>query len=120
MRGLHALDKHLFARLCTDSDEFYFEDVTCRVRSQLREHLVAAVPTGLVLSARGVATREDDFQVQRQIDSFPESQRQIASHLLVFGGQTSRSLWRYMSDERSEIPDRSCQKLIVHGFRIAR
>lgn len=63
MRGLHPLDKHGFARLCTDSDEFYLEDVTCRVRLQLPEHLVAAATTGLVVSARGVATSEGDFQV---------------------------------------------------------
>ena len=95
-----------------DNDEFYLKDVTCRVRLQLPEHLVAVVSTGLDVSARGVATRECDigvlclaqtpvplaglvksypkewvflalvsgfaisssfeFEVQRQIDSFPE------------------------------------------------
>ena len=46
-----------FARHGTDNDEFYLEDVTCRVHLQLPEHLVAAVTTGLVVSARGVTTR---------------------------------------------------------------
>ena len=43
MCSLHPLDMHVFARLCTDSDEFYLEDVTCRVRLQLLEHPVAAL-----------------------------------------------------------------------------
>ena len=47
-------------------------DVTCHVRVQLLEHLVAVVTAGLAVSARGVPTREGDFQVQRQIDSCPE------------------------------------------------
>ena len=84
-RGLlYPLDKHVFARLCTDSDEFQLEDVTCHSRLRLPEHLVAAVTTGLVVSARGVATREGDFQVQRQFGSFPEwALRRAASQLLV-------------------------------------
>ena len=42
---------------------FHLEDVTCRVRVQLPEHLVAAVTTGLVVSARGVPTCEGDIRV---------------------------------------------------------
>ena len=57
------LIKQVFARLCTDSDKFYLEDVTCRGRLQLSEHLVAWVTTGLVVSAQGVATREGDVRV---------------------------------------------------------
>ena len=60
------------------------EDVTCRVRVQLPEHLEAAVTTGLVVSARSVSTREGDFQAQRQIVSFFEwALRRAASQLLV-------------------------------------
>ena len=63
------------------------DDVSCRVRVQLPEHVMAAVTTGLVVSARGVSKREGDFQVQRQIVCFPEwALRRAASQLLVFGG----------------------------------
>ena len=51
------------------------------MRVQLPEHLlVAAVTTGLVVSARGVSTREGDFQVQGQIVSFL-SGRCVERHL---------------------------------------
>ena len=66
----HPLDKHVVTRHCSDSDEFYVEDVTYHGRVQLPEHLVAAVKTGLVVSARGVSTCEGDFQVQRQMGFF--------------------------------------------------
>ena len=48
------------------------EDVGCGVRVQLPEHFETTVTSGLVVSARGVSTRESDFQVQRQFVSFPE------------------------------------------------
>ena len=64
--------KHVVTRLCTDSDEFYVED--------LMYHLVVAVATGLVVSARGVSTCEGDFQAQRRIDSFL-SGRCVERHL---------------------------------------
>ena len=89
---------HVRAQLGRDSDEPHLKDVTCRVRVELPEHFVAAVTTGLVVSARGVSTREGDFQVQRQIVSFPEwALRRAASQLLVFGGETSRFVSRNIS-----------------------
>ena len=63
---------------------------------------MAALTTGLVVSARGVPTREGEVPVQRQFFSFPEW-RFVELHLNYFvsGGGTSRSRWG------DEIPDRS-------------
>ena len=74
------MDKHVYARLCTDSYDFYSENVTCRVHLQLLGHLVAAVPTALVVSARGVATVRVIVKSRDTLIHFP-SGRCVERHL---------------------------------------
>jgi DNA polymerase delta subunit 2 len=49
--------------MCTDTDEFFLEDRTLRVKLLLPEHLGARLATGLVVAVRGHATLRGEFRV---------------------------------------------------------